>query len=814
MTEQFDALTITDFRSVKGSITVPLNAPIVLIHGQNGAGKTSVFSALELALTGDIAAMRRADPDFLDHLVHQGATRAMVRLSGPGLTPDKANGLGVANIERGNIIGSAILNGAQAQFFAERCYLAQSTLGRLLEIYQHADTQKVSPLTRFVKDLLGLDYLEALIDGLHDAADIRRARTLVPELRAAEDRCKSLRMNRDAADNLVVQQNALASEDRKTFSDLLGSLPTEIVGTTPPIADSAAMQKILETASEDPRLVLLTRLGRELNSIQKAWLGLPDDLPAADRVAAETEQRAASALASAWRDDTGRKLEAVIETLRATFPELPSWASTNPHIAHETAINRVTPEVQRLQKMFEQDRAATTRIVKIDEEIGRAQARIKLVDDQLASLANNADGLTRALAGLVPYIHNEDCPVCSRNFAEVSTELLISHLHQKIARLTEQASRLSALALEKTEATARLTALQRDRANEASKCLLQNDKVALQSRLATLTDSISALSQLTDATTIGGEHLRSVATAQRRLAELRDRDRLATDLRANTATLCSQLGQPELGAAEHLTTALDRLKKHIEVEERRLGTKEQNRLRALSLCQKLIQSEAAVADARSKAGALSAELNREEKLLDAANARRLEAKAIAQAARDARTVILRRVFNDSLNKLWRELFVRLAPTEPFVPAFRLPETSEGVVAALKTLHRSGLRGGTPEAMLSAGNLNTAALTLFLALHLSVAPRFSWLVLDDPVQTMDELHIAQFAALLRTLSKAHGRKVLIAVHDRPLFDYLTLELSPAFQDDRLITVDLRRSADNETIAEPRFWSFQKDEGIAA
>ena len=47
-------------------------------------------------------------------------------------------------------------------------------------------------------------------------------------------------------------------------------------------------------------------------------------------------------------------------------------------------------------------------------------------------------------------------------------------------------------------------------------------------------------------------------------------------------------------------------------------------------------------------------------------------------------------------------------------------------------------------MLSAGNLNTAALTLFLALHLSVEEKLPWLVLDDPVQSMDELHIAQFA----------------------------------------------------------------------
>ncbi len=519
-------------------------------------------------------------------------------------------------------------------------------------------------------------------------------------------------------------------------------------------------------------------------------------------------------MASGWRDDTGRKLEAVLDSLRAIFPELPSWASTNPNIAHATAISRVTAEVQRLQRMSEEDRIARARVTKLDEEIARAQARITIVDDQLASLANNADGLSRALAALTPYVHGESCPVCGRDFAEVSSELLIGHVHQRIARLTEQAVRLSALAVEKSEATARFAALGRDRESEANKRLVENERVALQLRLTRLTDSMSALSQMAETVAIGVEYLLRLATAQRRLAELRDRDRLATDLRANTAMLCSQLTRPELGGAEHLTTAFDRLKIYIDAEERRLGVIQQDRVRALSACRKLAQSEAAALDARSKASALAAELKREEALFNAANAQRLEAKAIAEAARDARTVIVRRVFNDSLNTLWRELFIRLAPTEPFVPAFKLPETSEGVVASLETLHRSGQRGGTPEAMLSAGNLNTAALTLFLALHLAVAPRFPWLVLDDPVQTMDELHISQFAALLRTLSKSLGRKVLIAVHDRPLFEYLTLELSPAFQDDQLITVDLRRSADNATIAEPRFWSFQKDGAIAA
>jgi exonuclease SbcC len=198
-----------------------------------------------------------------------------------------------------------------------------------------------------------------------------------------------------------------------------------------------------------------------------------------------------------------------------------------------------------------------------------------------------------------------------------------------------------------------------------------------------------------------------------------------------------------------------------------------------------------------------------------ADERIAQARDLGRRARDARTNIVRRVFNDSLNAVWRDLFVRLAPDEPFVPAFALPETQGGPVeAVLETLYRTGGKGGNPRAMLSAGNLNTAALTLFLALHLSVRPTLPWLVIDDPVQSMDEVHIAQFAALLRTLSKQHGRQVIIAVHEKPLFDYLTLELSPAFQNDRLITIEMGRTASGATVMkyEPLIW--KPDPAIAA
>ena len=48
MTPFLKSITVTNFRSIKGSVTVPLDAPVVLIHGQNGTGKTSLLSAIEL----------------------------------------------------------------------------------------------------------------------------------------------------------------------------------------------------------------------------------------------------------------------------------------------------------------------------------------------------------------------------------------------------------------------------------------------------------------------------------------------------------------------------------------------------------------------------------------------------------------------------------------------------------------------------------------------------------------------------------------------------------------------------------------------
>ena len=84
MTPRLKSVTVTDFRSIRGTVTVPLDSPVVLIHGQNGSGKTSLLSAIELGLTGQVASLARVDPTFESHLVHKAATEGRVSITVEG----------------------------------------------------------------------------------------------------------------------------------------------------------------------------------------------------------------------------------------------------------------------------------------------------------------------------------------------------------------------------------------------------------------------------------------------------------------------------------------------------------------------------------------------------------------------------------------------------------------------------------------------------------------------------------------------------------------------------------------------------------
>ena len=646
--------------------------------------------------------------------------------------------------------------------------------------------------------------MEALIDGLHPAGDVRRLRLSAPSYWAARDgisdiekEASTLSVERTQLETSIPNMRLLVNRYIALLAPDSSSVPT-----TP----EAALPFVLGD-QEDSQLQLIARNRRDLQASASQWSLLAKATLEVERTSVETHESETRAALEAWRRVTGETLGAIHQELKSIFPDIPSPAVGDPELARSVAHRAVDKELQRCTALLVRDATDNSRLSELDQNIEQDKARTSVLDLQIAESAGLTTGLVQLLAQLAPHIHAEDCPVCGRDYSEISTSPLQAHISGRIAALTAQAGHLQALASDKARTAGLITAAEREREEILNRELAPDLRDQLKTRRARFEELKVKLQGLERATIDGVLLQRQSSEALHRLSEFRSRDERATSLRLSVGEIAQGMGQPIPGTAEPLHAVLERLLEYAEAQEQLTFERQVGR----RACRDWIKNWQTAETRRAELDELIEGLHKRSQELKKAKTeadRRLElAKDLGRHARDARATIVRRVFNEQLNKVWQDLFIRLAPEEPFVPAFALPDTSGGSVeAVLETVYRAGGKGGDPRAMLSAGNLNTAALTLFLSLHLSVRPTLPWLIIDDPVQSMDEVHISQFAALLRTLSKQQGRQIVIAVHERPLFEYLALELSPAFPEDWLITIELGRAADGTTTAvyEPKIY----------
>jgi exonuclease SbcC len=192
------------------------------------------------------------------------------------------------------------------------------------------------------------------------------------------------------------------------------------------------------------------------------------------------------------------------------------------------------------------------------------------------------------------------------------------------------------------------------------------------------------------------------------------------------------------------------------------------------------------------------------------------ARDVRKSADESKAILLKHIFDKRLSAIWRELFQRLVPDERFTPAFGDPDLYRGrLIASTPAIANGREVFQHIAAVMSSGNLNTAALTLFLSLHLVEQPKIPMLLLDDPVQNMDDIHVLQLVALLRAVSRQQRRQIVIAVHDRYLFEYLQTELAPTQNEEALISIELLRdSITGEIRVQPETFEWQPDSVVLA
>ena len=149
---------------------------------------------------------------------------------------------------------------------------------------------------------------------------------------------------------------------------------------------------------------------------------------------------------------------------------------------------------------------------------------------------------------------------------------------------------------------------------------------------------------------------------------------------------------------------------------------------------------------------------------------------------------------DELRRLG-PLLQRIYDTADPHPAFRvvrlISRMSRGhgrVLAEVEDpLHE--LQSETPDAILSSSQMNVLAVSVFLALNLGMpTPPLQTAILDDPLQSLDDLNLLGLTDLLRRMRER--RQLMVSTHDSRFAALLERKLRPVSDSQRTIVIELR------------------------
>lgn len=378
----------------------------------------------------------------------------------------------------------------------------------------------------------------------------------------------------------------------------------------------------------------------------------------------------------------------------------------------EDALKALDSERKQLVDRANQARLDAERLAKAQAEFEVAQRQRSTIEKEISRIPTAAGSLGAVISQLSSYIDGDVCPVCDRDFGELKSEPLVDHVHNKVRSLSAAAERLLALGRSRSEQQAMVEKLGveiealRARAPDA-KALADMDR-----RAAAFEGAITEVQSL--ATTLAeGARLRTNDIAARRVvSEAQSRNLAMAAARETLSQFALELGRAGMAEEETVDVATARLEHDLLAETKRLEDRVILRRKANALLS-TIQSNLArrnvvdtgIVDYEKK-------WQRVDLGLQHAQTLRYQGISIRNSVDAVRSAIIRREFNDRLNRVWRDLFVRLAPSEDFVPKFCIPPShTQRLQPKLITEHRDGGEdGGTPGAMLSAGNLNTVTFS--------------------------------------------------------------------------------------------------------
>ena len=154
----------------------------------------------------------------------------------------------------------------------------------------------------------------------------------------------------------------------------------------------------------------------------------------------------------------------------------------------------------------------------------------------------------------------------------------------------------------------------------------------------------------------------------------------------------------------------------------------------------------------------------------------------SSAVASTRTMLVSRLLE--LHKpLIRSLYRRLQPHPVFTDIdFEIQEAYKEAELYFKVFSEDGAVNEYPSTIFSASQLNALAVCIFLALSLHSLGPLSLMILDDPIQSMDDINVLGLCDVIRQLKD--NRQLFISTHNEDFYRLLLNKLRPLSSDSRV------------------------------
>lgn len=693
------AVEIAEFRGFAESQRIEFDPNVTVVHGANGAGKTSLFDSILWALAGSIPRLPEGhEEDVLSKYGDSGLARVRVEL-------ESASGraLAVTRTSDGTKSSLTVEDGGDTRRGADAQVAligAMWPTGGLLEAdeaaWSRALTRSVYLQQDDVRRFVESDSDSERFDVVAELLGVGRVTDLQHQLERQRQQWSKVSNERRAA--LEAERGRLAQNQSRLTSLREGPAPS--LDTWHDFR--ARTRAILPEVRLSPK---------------------PDATSAAQELDTAVRALESSALTARRRSDSATMALTTLAGLRAAVVPPPAEEAT------------LASRLARLDAAIQADRQALS-----DAQTRAAAERARLIAEHEAAEEQ------RALAALALRHLGERCPVCDQDYNRSATE-----------------RRLRAF----TEATEVPTAAGPGEIKRIAQRLAADEgkRVEIAARL----DELKRLRQQRDV-------LEAEVAAQ--LAQL------DVSLSRNTESKLSDIAQrasEQEKAAKSLVDAGHRL--------------------ALDLAR--LGDRSAMARLEEASATSVATISREELALAARDKAGELASNIIEGLRNAADDIVSRQVA-AMSPLLDRIYARIDPHPSFRSISLTAKTWRGrgrLIPRVSDSDRS-VASDTPAVVLSSSQLNAVALSLFLTLNLGVRePPTSFVLLDDPLQSLDEINLLGVVDLLRRC-KAR-RQLVISTHDRRFASLLQRKLRPVGAGESLVILRL----DEWTRTGPRIRSVE-------